>query len=71
MKNTYLHLEKNGFIFASGYPWFPSKNFSQFGPAVWPSIADINILAWEPSHANVTNSYSSRYLPKIILTIIG
>ena len=24
-----------------GYPWVPSKNFSQFVSAVWPAIADI------------------------------
>ena len=26
------------------YPWVPSKDFSQFGPAVWPAIANINMF---------------------------
>ena len=25
-----------------GYTWVPSKNVSQFGPAVWPTIANIS-----------------------------
>ena len=41
-------------------PWISSKNFNQFGPAVWPVIANIYILSWEPSAANVTKSYSRR-----------
>ena len=29
-------------MFFSGgqYPWIPSKNVSQFGPAVWPATAN-------------------------------
>ena len=26
-----------------GYLWVPSKNFSQFGPAGWPALANMKI----------------------------
>ena len=33
----------------TGYPWAPSTNFSQFGPTVWPPMADINKYIWAKS----------------------
>ena len=31
-----------------GHPWVPIKNFSPFGPAVWPAIGNIYLLASSP-----------------------
>jgi len=28
------------------YPWVPSKNVSQFGPAVWPAICEQKALIY-------------------------
>jgi len=33
---------RNPILILPGYPLVPSKSFSQFGPAVWPAIADIH-----------------------------
>ena len=35
-------------------------NFRQFDPAVWLAISYIYILAWEPSVAQGTHSFSRR-----------
>ena len=39
---------------------FLKKKYSPFGPAVGPALANINILAWEPSAAHISHSYSRR-----------
>ena len=36
-------MKKNQILFNLYYPWVPSKKFSQFGPAVWPAIANIYV----------------------------
>ena len=41
LKKNYWGKNKLEFVLPPGYAWVPSKNFSPFGPAVWPAIWNI------------------------------
>ena len=49
------------FILLPGHPWVPSTNFSPFGPAVWPAIANIFIQ----THIYI---YIYTYIKRILTT---
>ena len=68
-KNRFLKKMQNLIkpMLLPGHPWVPSKNFSQFGPAVWPAIHIDDLfyylIAWEPCSAAQFTKSCSRRLP--------